>query len=50
MLSGIVYGTVAYFNSMYQIKQLARKHDATLGYGHDMEKFKALKKAPEYYE
>jgi len=35
---------------MYQIKQLSRKYDAVMGYGHDMEKFKALKKAPEYYE
>ncbi len=49
-LSGIVYDTVAYFDSMYKIKQLSRKHDAVVGYGHDAEAFQALKKAPEYYE
>ena len=35
---------------VYKIKQLSRKYDAVMGYGHDMEKFEALKKAPEYYE
>ncbi len=35
---------------MYKIKQLSRKHDAVMGYGHDAEAFQALKKAPEYYE
>ncbi|MBX6754448.1 N-acyl homoserine lactonase family protein [Thermorudis peleae] len=49
-LSGIVYDTVAYFRSMYEIKQLARKYNAVIGYGHDMDKFRELKKAPEYYE
>ena len=49
-LSGIVYDTVAYFESMYKIKQLSRKHDAVMGYGHDVGAFEALKKAPEFYE
>jgi N-acyl homoserine lactone hydrolase len=49
-LSGIVYDTVSYFKSMYEIKEMARKYDATLGFGHDMDKFRALQKAPEYYE
>lgn len=49
-LSGIVYDTLAYFDSLNQIKQLSRKYDATMGYGHDLEAFQALKKAPEYYE
>lgn len=34
----------------YEIKQLARKYNAVIGYGHDMDKFRELKKAPEYYE
>lgn len=49
-LSGIVYDTLSYFESIEKIRRLATKHNAKVMFPHDMEFFKTLKLAPQYYE
>lgn len=47
--AGIMYDSVAYFRSIEKVRDLARQHHAQVIFAHDMEFFKGLKKAPEYY-
>lgn len=49
-LSGIVYDTLSYFESIEKVRRLATEHDAKVMFPHDMEFFKTLKLAPQWYE
>jgi len=49
-LSGIVYDSLSFFESIEKVRRLAKKHDAKVMFPHDMEFFKTLKTAPEYYD
>ncbi|MBZ9626014.1 N-acyl homoserine lactonase family protein [Clostridium sp. FP2] len=48
--SGIVFDSIAFFNSIEKVRKLQKKYNAKVMYAHDMEFFKTLKHAPEYYE
>ena len=49
-LSGIVYDSLSFFESIEKVRRLAKKHNAKVMFPHDMEFFKTLKLAPECYE
>ncbi len=49
-LSGIVYDTLSFFDSIEKVRRLATKHNAKVMFPHDMEFFKTLKLAPQCYE
>lgn len=48
--SGIMYDTIAYFNSIEKVRKLEKKYNAKVMFAHDMEFFKTIKHAPEYYK
>lgn len=48
--SGIVYDSLAFFNSIEKVRKYAKKYDAKVMFSHDMDFFKTLKRAPQYYE
>ena len=48
--SGIVFDSVAFFESIEKVRRLAKKHDARVMFSHDMEFFDGMKRAPEWYE
>jgi N-acyl homoserine lactone hydrolase len=48
-MSGIVYDSVAFRDSIEKIRALQKKYDAKIMFSHDMPLFKTLKLAPEYY-
>ena len=47
--SGNVYDTLSYYKSIEKIHGLEKAYGAKIIYGHDMDLFQTLKKAPEYY-
>lgn len=47
--SGTVYDTLSYYKSIEKLRGLEKAYGAKIMYGHDMELFHAMKKAPEYY-
>jgi glyoxylase-like metal-dependent hydrolase (beta-lactamase superfamily II) len=47
---GIIHDTVGYKRTAKFLENYARKHGATILFGHDMEQFKSLRKPPEYYD
>jgi N-acyl homoserine lactone hydrolase len=49
-LSGIVYDSLSFFESMEKVRRLAKEHNAKVMFPHDMEFFKTLKIAPRCYE
>lgn len=49
-LSGIVYDSLSFFESIEKVRRLAEKHNAKVMFPHDMEFFKTLKLAPQCYE
>jgi glyoxylase-like metal-dependent hydrolase (beta-lactamase superfamily II) len=49
-LSGIVYDSLSFFESIEKVRRLVKKHNAKVMFPHDMEFFKTLKLAPECYE
>ncbi len=49
-LSGIVYDSLSFFDSIEKVRRLAKQHNAKVMFPHDMEFFKTLKTAPQYYE
>lgn len=49
-LSSIIYDNLAYFNSIEKVRSIANKYNAKVMFSHEMEFFKTLKLAPEYYE
>jgi len=48
--SGIVYDSLAFFESIEKVRSLAKKHSATVLFPHDMECFQAMRTAPKYYD
>ena len=47
--SGTVYDTISYYKSIEKLRGLEKAYGAKIIYGHDMNLFRTLKKAPEYY-
>lgn len=48
--AGVLYDSKTYFQSVARLKAVAAETDAFVVFGHDIEQFNTLKKAPEYYE
>ena len=48
--SGIMYDTLAFFESVEKVRDYAKKYNAKVMFSHDMEFFKTMKLAPQYYE
>lgn len=48
--SGIIYDSLAFFESIEKVRALSKKHNGKIIFSHDMEFFKTLKLAPEYYD
>jgi len=48
-LSGIVYDTVAFRDSVEKIRVLQKEYDAKIMFSHDMSLFKTLKLSPQFY-
>jgi len=46
---GIVYDTLGYEKSAKEIRAYAEKYNCTVLFGHDIEQFNTLRKAPEEY-
>lgn len=49
-LSGIVYDSLSFFESIEKVRRLAREHHAKVMFPHDMEFFRTVKLAPQCYE
>ena len=48
--SGIMYDNLAFFESVEKVRNYAAKYNARVMFSHDMEYFKTMKLAPQYYE
>ena len=48
--SGLMYDTVAFFESIEKVRKLEKKYNAKVMFSHDMEFFKTMKLAPKFYE
>lgn len=48
--AGALHDSKAYFASIAKLKKIAEETKATVIYGHDIEQFNTLKKAPEFYD
>jgi len=49
--SGVAYDTKAYFESVEKLRQIAQREKASMViFGHDINQFYSLKRAPEYYD
>jgi N-acyl homoserine lactone hydrolase len=48
--SGIVYDSLAFLQSIEKVRCLEKEFNARVMFSHDMEFFKSMKKAPEYYD
>lgn len=49
-LPGIIYDEEGYYNTLEQIKEMAKRENATIWFGHDINQLKSLRIAPDYYE
>jgi N-acyl homoserine lactone hydrolase len=49
-LSGIVYDSLSFFESIEKVRRLAKQHNAKVMFPHDMEFFRTMKLAPQCYE
>jgi N-acyl homoserine lactone hydrolase len=49
-LSGTVYDSLSYFESIEKVRKLEVKHNAKVMFSHDMAFFETMKKAPEFYK
>ncbi len=49
-LSGIVYDSLSFFESIEKVRRLAKERNAKVMFPHDMDFFKTLKLAPQCYE
>jgi glyoxylase-like metal-dependent hydrolase (beta-lactamase superfamily II) len=51
VVSGVAYDTKAYFESLEKLRQIsAREKASMIVFGHDINQFNSLKRAPEYYD
>lgn len=48
--SGLLYDTIAYFESIEKVRKIQKQYDAKVIYAHDSEFFKTLELAPNCYE
>jgi glyoxylase-like metal-dependent hydrolase (beta-lactamase superfamily II) len=48
--SGIMHDSIAFFQSIEKARRLAQERNARVMFSHDMEFFRTMKRAPEYYE
>jgi glyoxylase-like metal-dependent hydrolase (beta-lactamase superfamily II) len=48
--SGIMYDSIAYYNSIEKVRKLQKKYNAKVMFAHDMPFFETIKHAPEFYE
>ncbi|MGE5628304.1 MAG: N-acyl homoserine lactonase family protein [Solirubrobacterales bacterium] len=48
--SGLVYDSIAFFDSIEKVRRLEKKYKAKVMFAHDMEFFQTIRRAPEYYE
>lgn len=48
--SGIMYDNLAFFESVEKVRSYSKKYDAKVMFSHDMEFFKTMKVAPDFYE
>lgn len=49
-MSGLLYDSIAFLNSVEKVRRLQKKYDAKVFYAHDEDFFPTLKLAPEYYD
>jgi len=49
-MSGFVYDTISFYKSIEKVRKLAKKYNAKVFPAHDIEFFKTMKLAPEFYE
>lgn len=49
-LSGIVYDSLSFFESIEKVRRLTKERNAKIMFPHDMEFFKTLRKAPDCYD
>jgi glyoxylase-like metal-dependent hydrolase (beta-lactamase superfamily II) len=48
-MSGIVYDSISFVNSIEKVRNLQKKYNAKVMYSHDMPFFKTMKLTPQYY-
>ncbi len=48
-MSGIIYDSIAFVDSINKIRTLQKKYDAKVMFSHDMPFFKTIKLAPQFY-
>jgi len=48
-LSGIVYDSISFVDSIEKVRNLQKKYGAKIMYSHDMQFFKTMKLAPQFY-
>lgn len=48
--SGLLYDSLAFFESIEKVRKLQEKYDATVIYAHDEEDFKTLETTPKFYK
>ncbi len=49
-MSGIVYDSISFVDSIEKIRNLQKKHNAKVMYSHDMPFFRTMKLAPQHYD
>jgi len=49
-MQGTMYDSLGYIESVRKVKDLEKKYKAKVIFGHDIDQFNGLKKAPEYYD
>ena len=48
--SGVIYDSIAFFQSIEKVRKLQKKYDAKIIFAHDWEFFQTLKLAPQVYQ
>jgi len=48
--SGIMHDSIAFFRSIEKVRRLARLRNARVMFSHDMDFFRTMKRAPEFYD
>lgn len=48
--AGLLYDSLAYFNSIEKVRNLQKKYDAKVIFAHDIDNFKTVQTAPSYYK
>jgi len=48
--AGVIYDNIEFFNSIEKVRDYAKKYNAKVMFSHDMNLFKTMKVAPDFYE